>query len=234
MGKPAARLTDMHTCPMVTPGTPPIPHVGGPITGPGCPTVLVGGLPAAVIGDMSICVGPPDTIAMGSTGVFICGKPAARMGDNTAHGGIIVQGCPTVLIGETGGGGGGGGGASMGGSSGGSGGSGDGAGADTEGLEGNPRHAEGVLGEMSPLDIEMLSGMFKNASDSGTPFCRVCEKEAARLEAEKKAQQDLAREASARDWDRERDVRKKAAEKGYPLMEAKCPLCQNDEKKKTI
>ena len=97
----------MHMCPMVTPGLPPIPHVGGPITGPGCPTVLIGGLPAAVMGDMCVCVGPPDTIILGSTGVFIGGKPAARMGDQTAHGGVISLGFPTVLIGETGGGGGG-------------------------------------------------------------------------------------------------------------------------------
>lgn len=108
MGKPAARITDMHVCPMVTPGLPPIPHVGGPITGPGCPTVLIGGMPAAVMGDMCVCVGPPDTIILGSTGVLIGGKPAARMGDSCAHGGTITLGCPTVLIGESGGGGGGG------------------------------------------------------------------------------------------------------------------------------
>jgi len=100
MGKPAARITDMHVCPMVTPGLPPIPHVGGPIIGPGCPTVLIGGLPAAVMGDMCTCVGPPDTIVLGSTGVMIGGKPAARMGDQCAHGGTIVLGCPTVMIGE--------------------------------------------------------------------------------------------------------------------------------------
>ena len=100
MGKPAARLTDMHTCPMVTPGLPPIPHVGGPIIGPGCPTVLIGGMPAAVMGDMCTCVGPPDTIVLGSAGVLIGGKPAARMGDQCAHGGMIVVGFPTVLIGE--------------------------------------------------------------------------------------------------------------------------------------
>lgn len=97
MGKPAARLTDMHTCPMVT-GV--VPHVGGPIIGPGCPTVLIGGMPAAVMGDMCTCVGPPDTIVLGSTGVMIGGKPAARMGDQCVHGGMIVVGCPTVLIGE--------------------------------------------------------------------------------------------------------------------------------------
>jgi uncharacterized Zn-binding protein involved in type VI secretion len=95
----AARLTDMHTCPMVTPGLPPIPHVGGPITGPGVPNVLIGKLPAATVGDMLVCVGPPDSIIKGSATVLINGKPAARMGDSTAHGGSIVLGCPTVMIG---------------------------------------------------------------------------------------------------------------------------------------
>ncbi len=99
MGQPAARLTDMHTCPMQTPATPPIPHVGGPITGPGMPTVLMGGIPAAVMGDICTCVGPPDTIVKGSATVMIGGKPAARMGDTTAHGGTIAMGLPTVLIG---------------------------------------------------------------------------------------------------------------------------------------
>ena len=94
----AARITDMHTCPMQTPGIPPVPHVGGPIVGPGAPTVLIGNLPAAVVGDMCVCVGPPDTISIGSSTVFICGKPAARMGDSTAHGGTIIIGCPTVII----------------------------------------------------------------------------------------------------------------------------------------
>ena len=100
MGQPAARLTDMHTCPMQTPAVPsPIPHVGGPITGPGVPTVMIGGMPASVLGDMAVCTGPPDTIAKGSATVLIGGKPAARMGDNTAHGGAITVGCPNVLIG---------------------------------------------------------------------------------------------------------------------------------------
>ena len=106
MGKPAARLTDFHVCPMMTPGVPPIPHVGGPIAGPGNPTVLIGKLPAAVMGDMCVCVGPPDSIVLGSMGVMIGKKPAARMGDSTAHGGAIMLGCPTVLIGESSGGGG--------------------------------------------------------------------------------------------------------------------------------
>ncbi len=96
---PAARLTDMHVCPMQTPAPVPIPHVGGPIIGPGEPTVLIGGLPAAKVGDNLICVGPPDTIAAGSATVMIGGAPAARMGDTTAHGGSIILGEPTVLIG---------------------------------------------------------------------------------------------------------------------------------------
>jgi uncharacterized Zn-binding protein involved in type VI secretion len=96
---PAARLTDFHECPMVTPGLPPIPHVGGPIIGPGAPTVLIGKLPAAKVGDMAVCVGPPDTIIKGSSSVMINNMPAARMGDPTAHGGTIALGDFTVMIG---------------------------------------------------------------------------------------------------------------------------------------
>jgi uncharacterized Zn-binding protein involved in type VI secretion len=92
----AARVTDMHVCPMVTVL---VPHVGGPILPPGCPTVMVGFLPAARVGDMAVCVGPPDVIALGSFTVMIGNMPAARMGDMTAHGGVIVMGCPTVVIG---------------------------------------------------------------------------------------------------------------------------------------
>lgn len=95
----AARITDLQICPMATPGLPPIPHVGGPIIGPGVPTVLIGSLPAAVIGDSCTCVGPPSTIVKGSATVMIGGKPAARMGDTTTHGGTITLGCPTVIIG---------------------------------------------------------------------------------------------------------------------------------------
>jgi uncharacterized Zn-binding protein involved in type VI secretion len=93
---PAARITDMHVCPQVTVI---VPHVGGPILPPGCPTVLIGSLPAACIGDMAVCVGPPDSIVIGSATVLIGGRPAARMGDNCAHGGTIVAGFPTVIIG---------------------------------------------------------------------------------------------------------------------------------------
>jgi uncharacterized Zn-binding protein involved in type VI secretion len=93
--QPAARVTDMHVCPMCTG---PVPHVGGPILPPGGLPVLIGGLPAARSTDMAVCIGPPDGVAMGSVTVLIGGKPAARMGDSTAHGGIIVMGYPTVLI----------------------------------------------------------------------------------------------------------------------------------------
>lgn len=96
MGQPAARVTDMHVCPMITLT---VPHVGGPIMPPGDPTVLIGGMPAARMGDMVICTGPPDTIIGGSATVLIGGKPAARMTDTTAHGGTIVAGLATVLIG---------------------------------------------------------------------------------------------------------------------------------------
>lgn len=93
---PAARVGDMHVCPMVTVL---VPHVGGPILPPGGIPVLIGGLPAARVGDMAVCVGPPDVIVLGSFKVLIGGLPAARIGDLTAHGGTIVMGCPTVLIG---------------------------------------------------------------------------------------------------------------------------------------
>jgi uncharacterized Zn-binding protein involved in type VI secretion len=92
----AARVSDMHVCPMFNG---PSPHVGGPVMPPGNPTVLIGGLPAAAFGDMCVCAGPPDIIISGSSSVFIGGKPAVRMGDATAHGGTIIIGCPTVIIG---------------------------------------------------------------------------------------------------------------------------------------
>jgi len=92
----AARVSDMHLCPMIT-GV--VPHVGGPVLPAGCPTVMIGGLPAARVGDMCTCTGPPDTIVAGSGTVIIGGSPAARMGDTTAHGGVIIIGCPTVNIG---------------------------------------------------------------------------------------------------------------------------------------
>lgn len=96
MPQPAARVGDMHVCPMVT-GV--VPHVGGPILPPGGIPVLIGGMPAARVGDMAVCIGPPDVIALGSSTVLIKGMPAARLGDLTAHGGTIVVGYPIVLIG---------------------------------------------------------------------------------------------------------------------------------------
>jgi uncharacterized Zn-binding protein involved in type VI secretion len=93
---PASRLTDMHVCPMVT-GL--VPHVGGPIIAPGCPTVLIGGLPAARVSDMCVCVGPPDAVLTGAFTVLIGGQPAAHIGSMTTHGGSVILGCPTVLVG---------------------------------------------------------------------------------------------------------------------------------------
>jgi len=94
---PAARVGDMHVCPLTTG---PVPHVGGPILPPGSPTVLLGGMPAARMGDMAICTGPPDVLVLGSPTVLIGGMPAVRLGDLTAHGGVVVVGLPTVLIGD--------------------------------------------------------------------------------------------------------------------------------------
>lgn len=163
---PAARLTDLHVCPMITPGVPPIPHVGGPIIGPGAPTVLTGMMPQARIGDQCVCVGPPDVIMMGCPTVIVASMPAARIGDSTAHGGSIVLGFPTVLIGD---GGGGGGGAEGGG----------GAGAVGFGM------GSGKTGTTGHWSIGTTSGAFlpnaqastlKNAAQSGAPFCEQCAK----------------------------------------------------------
>jgi uncharacterized Zn-binding protein involved in type VI secretion len=96
MGMPASRITDMHVCPMVTVL---VPHVGGPILPPGAVTVLIGGLPAARVGDMAVCVGPPDVIVLGSFTVLTMKMPQARIGDMTAHGGAIILGQPNVLVG---------------------------------------------------------------------------------------------------------------------------------------
>lgn len=95
----AARVGDFHQCSMTQPGPVPVPHVGGPIMPPGVPTVMIGGLPAAVVGNSCTCVGPPDSIQKGSSSVNIGGQAAARVGDKTAHGGSILVGCTTVQIG---------------------------------------------------------------------------------------------------------------------------------------
>jgi uncharacterized Zn-binding protein involved in type VI secretion len=165
---PTARITDMHTCPMVT-GL--VPHVGGPILPPGCPTVLIGMLPAARIGDMAMCVGPPDVIAKGSPTVIIGNMPAARIGDMTAHGGVIVMGCPTVLIGEVGMGGGG---------------SGAEATMKAAKLGGTPfTELKSDSVTLAPFDVERVSlggaygsqwPVMSNAKKHGVPFCEICEK----------------------------------------------------------
>lgn len=152
MGKPAARITDLHVCPMVTPGVPPVPHVGGPITGPGIPTVLIGGIPAAVMGDLCTCVGPPDSIIIGSIGVLFGGKPAARMGDQCTHGGTIVGGMPTVLIGEFG--------------------------SPSAGIPPETSMAmKEVIKKMNPEAAQKSEQIIvlKNAAQNATPFCAVCE-----------------------------------------------------------
>jgi uncharacterized Zn-binding protein involved in type VI secretion len=158
MGKPAARIGDMHVCPMVTPGVPPVPHVGGPLMGPGVPTVLIGGMPAAVMGDMCTCVGPPSTIVLGSTGVFFCGKTAPRMGDMTAHGGTITMGLPTVLIGETMAGGGGSG----------------GAGSNSTSVI--KKAVANALSQMPPENAGVAAQVtsLKEAAAKGMPFCEKC------------------------------------------------------------
>ena len=99
---PAARVTDPHACPAVGPG----PHVGGPILPvDSSPNIFINGLPAAIVGTLATCDGPPDAIIHGSSTVFFNGKPAARMGDMTLHGGFIIGGSPNVIIGDAGSGG---------------------------------------------------------------------------------------------------------------------------------
>jgi uncharacterized Zn-binding protein involved in type VI secretion len=97
---PAAFLICMHQCPLQTViGPVTIPHVGGPILGPCSSNVKIGGLPAAKVGDVAFCIGPPDRLIKGSQTVKINGQPAVRMGDKTAHGGTVLMGHPLVWIG---------------------------------------------------------------------------------------------------------------------------------------
>jgi uncharacterized Zn-binding protein involved in type VI secretion len=149
MGMPAARITDMHTCPMVTVL---VPHVGGPIV-MGSFNVLTGMLPQARVTDPCICVGPPDVIVKGSATVLVNGLPAARIGDLTAHGGVIVQGLPTVLIGDASSGCGGGGG-----------GAGSGEGAVVELMASAPG---------MPTAGDQAKAL-RDAAQAGTPFCERC------------------------------------------------------------
>ena len=103
MFAPIARTTDFHLCPMQTPAVVPIPHVGGPVVGPGAMTVWAGGMPVSLLGDLAICVGPPDILCMGSPTVMAEGRPVVRISDMTAHMGAVMVGCPTVLVGDSGG-----------------------------------------------------------------------------------------------------------------------------------
>ena len=168
--QPAARVGDMHTCPMATPATPPVPHVGGPVLPPGGVTVLIGGMPAARMGDMCTCVGPPDVIVQGALNVLICGQPAARMGDMTAHGGVISVGCPTVLIGMAAGGGAGS--PTMVAAGGGAGGPGTPAGSSTDAFD--PDHlasqvGQGVEGEDSAELREAMNTLYENRDNPNDP-----------------------------------------------------------------
>jgi uncharacterized Zn-binding protein involved in type VI secretion len=154
MSQPAARITDMHTCPMLNPPVvpaPPVPHVGGPIlpVPPATTVTLIGGLPAATVGNLCTCVGPPDSIVKGSPTVLIGGKPAARMGDSTAHGGVISAGFPKVLIGDSGSGSGGGGGVGS---------------------------AAAVGAALGKVAVETQRAMLQSAAESGAPFCEECER----------------------------------------------------------
>jgi len=146
---PAARVTDMHTCPMVTVL---VPHVGGPILPPCMPTVLIGGLPAARVTDLCTCVGPPDVIVKGSFTVLIGGLPAARIGDITAHGGVIVTGMPNVIIGEAGSGS-----------------------AYTGGGAPGLSAGEALLANAESFsDPKKQAEALKQAAQDGTPFCELC------------------------------------------------------------
>ena len=154
VGMPAARVTDMHVCPMFDG---PKPHVGGPILPPCAVTVLTGSLPQARVTDLATCVGPPDMIVMGAFTVLVSGLPAARIGDMCAHGGTIVAGLPTVLIGGGGAGGGGGGGG--------------GAGANS------PRNSPAInilSSAKAMIAPHQQAAAYKNAAKTGAPFCARC------------------------------------------------------------
>lgn len=158
MQVPAARLTDMHVCPMVIPGIPPIPHIGGPIIS-GAATVLIGNLKAARMGDNAICTGcgMVDTIISGSTTVYIEGSPAARMNDANAHGGLIVAGMPTVLIGSS--------------SSGGA-----GANGQQKSKEKLPAAPAPLASGLALTEPKRQAQALKAAARDGTPFCQPCQR----------------------------------------------------------
>jgi uncharacterized Zn-binding protein involved in type VI secretion len=176
MGQPAARLTDMHVCPMVT-GI--VPHVGGPILPACAPTVLTGKLPQARVTDLLTCVGPPDVIVKGSATVFVSGLPAARMLDTTAHGGVSMLGCFTVLIGDSASSGGGSGAGPMGMGKGGAGGGSPGAGM-VAGFSPPPPampNASGALASVASFaNPAAQAKTLKAAAKSGAPFCERCQR----------------------------------------------------------
>ncbi len=187
----------MHTCPMVT-GV--VPHVGGPILPPCHATTLIGGLPAARIGDMLTCVGPPDVIVKGSPTVLIGMMPAARMGDNTAHGGVIVLGHPTTMIGDSGSGGGGGGGAG---------------GAPGGGADGTQQPSDSQAAQSgspaptaAPIAVTPLEVQAGMAANSGHPLCEVCPEEPAQQapgQTPEATEDTAAAEASGTGAEREED-----------------------------
>lgn len=218
MSMPAARITDMHVCPLVLPIPPspiPTPHVGGPVI-TGAPTVLTGMIPQARVTDTCVCASPvPDVIVMGSPTVLVCGMPAARIGDMTAHGGTITTGLPTVLIGMgAGGGGGAGGGAGSVQAGMGVGGSGSADGStnlsDTRGDPGGPmKNHSGAIstGEATAPESQAQRDALINAAKDGVPYCEACAQAAAAMAAA-----DAARaEAMDKAADAEADARAERA-----------------------
>ncbi len=154
MGKPAARQLDPHVCPMFDG---PKPHVGGPLLPPFQTTVITGKMLQSRIGDLATCAGPPDSIAMGSAGVIVVGSPAARMGDMTVHGGNIVVGCPTVLIGE------------IGSASGGA-----GAGKTAQAASGASVFTAATTGAKAFIEPFQQATAYKNAHKDASAFCERC------------------------------------------------------------
>ena len=207
MGFPAARVGDMHLCPMVTPGVPPIPHVGGPVLPAGCPTVLIGKMPAARMGDMCLCVGPPDSIAKGSAGVMIGKMPAARMTvDMTIHGGMITLGCPTVLIGEV---------------------------MPGPPLVVVPPIIivnlvqEQVQAKTTPPH-PLQKSVLKNAAKSGKGFCEICAKMAAAKKKQQQQQQQAQSPLTNTNKGAQKVGLKAASQQGTPF----CEVCEQKKKEK--
>ena len=153
----AARIGDPHICPMVTPGTPPIPHVGGPVI-MGAPTVLTAGVPQSRVTDTLTCVGPPDVFVIGSMGVIVCSLPATRaLIDTTAHGGNVVMGALTVFIGDSG--------SAM---------VGPGGTAVAIASAGQGEHSEPLASAAAYIAPWKQAFVYRNAAKTGTAFCERC------------------------------------------------------------